>query len=368
MKKLGFGLMRMPLLDKENDKSVDIEQVKKMVDTFINQGFTYFDTAYMYHGFSSEGIVKTVLTSRHKREEYQLATKMPTMFLKEEGDQERIFLEQLEKTGAEYFDYYLVHALDVENYATAKKLKTFEFLQEKKEKGFIKKLGFSFHDTAEVLEEILSEHSDVDFVQLQINYLDWEDKGIQSRRCYEVAKKYGKQIIVMEPVKGGQLAQVPNSAKEIFSSLHNDWSVASWAIKFCASLENVFMVLSGMSNLEQLNDNISFMKDFVPLNREEIDACFKVRDILDNPNLVPCTNCRYCIEGDACPKKIPIPNYFNLYNKQIQGNDMVKEYQEYISGGYGKAKECIECKQCERACPQKISICEWLKKVSKKFD
>ena len=245
--KLGFGMMRLPLIEPENDRAVDMRQVERMVDAFIEWGFTYFDTAYMYHDFTSECVAREALVKRHARDSFTLASKLPTMFLKKEDDQERIFGEQLVKCGVDYFDYYLLHSLNGTNYATAERLGSFAFVARKKAEGRIRHVGFSFHDRAELLDEILTAHPETEFVQLQINYLDWDNESIQSRMCYEVARRHGKQVVVMEPVKGGALARVPAEAERLFRVLRPDLSPASWAVRYAASIDGVMMVLDRKS-------------------------------------------------------------------------------------------------------------------------
>ena len=291
------------------------------------------------------------------------------MQLKEKEDMERIFNEQREKCGVEYFDYYLLHALDAEHYKTVKRLGCFEFAMQKKAEGKVKHVGFSFHDSADVLDEILTDHPEAEFVQLQLNYLDWEDAKVQSRKCYETAVKHGKKVVVMEPVKGGTLANLPAKAKEVLHGLHPDWSDASWAIRFVASLENVMVVLSGMSNLQQMEDNSGYMEQFEPLTEQEKKVLLgQVVDIIHEAAKIPCTACRYCVEG--CPMSIAIPEYFALYNAEIteKGTPEHKEQFEALAKEHGKPGDCVACGQCEGACPQHLPAIEWLKKVAEVFE
>lgn len=369
-KKLGFGCMRLPLTDPDDQRAVDMPQVKRMVDHFLDRGFTYFDTAYMYHDFTSECIVREALVRRHPRERFTLASKLPTMFLKKEGDQERIFGEQLEKCGVEYFDYYLLHSLNAANYRTAERLGSFAFVARRKAEGRIRHIGFSFHDKAELLDEILTAHPETEFVQLQINYLDWDNESIQSRRCYEVARRHGKQIVVMEPVKGGSLARVPEEVEGLFRAVRSDLSPASWAVRYAASLDGVMMVLSGMSSMDQLVDNTAYMERFEPLDERERETVARAVEILNRTIAIPCTACRYCVAG--CPQQIAIPEYFALYNADRQSVNNIfsiqQAYYETYTQSHGPASACIACRKCEKICPQHLPIVEYLRQVAETFE
>lgn len=364
MKKLGFGLMRLPLLNAEDQTSIDKEQVCRMVDTFIERGFTYFDTAYMYHKNTSELAARECLVKRHPRDSFTLASKMPSMFLKEKGDLERFFNEQLEKCGVEYFDYYLMHTLCTDFYDTVEALDGFGFLARMKAAGKIRHVGFSFHDGPELLDRILTDHPESEFVQIQFNYLDYDSPSVRSRECLEVAKKHGTPVIVMEPVKGGKLANVPADVAEMFSRVTPGASPASWALRYAASFDNVFMVLSGMSDMAQLIDNTETMKDFEPLSDNEMKTVYTAAKMIDGKITVPCTACRYCV--DECPMSIPIPEYFELYNRECAGENVVSEYKE-TSCTHASPADCISCRSCEGHCPQHLKISELLKDVDAKF-
>lgn len=370
-KRLGFGLMRLPLLNPDNPANIDVEQVKQMVDTFLERGFTYFDTAWMYHSFQSENVVKEALVDRYPRDSYTLATKLHAGFIKTKEDRDKVFEEQRRKTGVEYFDYYLLHDIGFDHYKTYTDLDCFRWLMDKKEKGLVRHIGFSYHDNAEFLDKVLTEHPEFEFVQLQINYLDWESEGIQSRKCYEVAEKHHVLVIVMEPVKGGTLANVPDAVTKMFKEYHPDMSVPSWAIRFAASHENVALVLSGMSNMEQLLDNLSYMDELVPLNEEENALIRKAVEIINSTIEIPCTGCSYCTDG--CPMNIAIPKYFSLYNadkQEIKTKSWMpqQEYYSRLTGTFGKASDCVACGQCEDVCPQHLPVIDYLQKVAEYFE
>ncbi len=359
--------MRLPM----KEEVIDIEQTKKMVDVFMSNGFTYYDTAYVYIGGKSEVAVKEAVVERYPRESFQVATKLPMWPIKEPADMQRIFDKSLERLGVDYVDYYLLHALSSDRIKDCDSLNAWGFISDKKAEGKIKNIGFSFHDTADVLDEVLSKHPELDFVQLQINYIDWESNDVQSRLCYEVAMKYNIPVIIMEPVKGGTLVELPKEAEAILKAKRADLSIPSWAIRYAASFNNVITVLSGMSNIAQIEDNVSYMKDFQPINEEENECIAKVVDYLNKIPTIPCTDCKYCVDG--CPQNIDIPRLFNVMNKHKKFGsdenkpDNIRQYQNTVKDK-GTASACIECGACEDKCPQKIEIINELSNIAKIYE
>lgn len=362
-KNFGFGCMRLPMKGDE----VDTAEVCRMVDEFLARGFNYFDTAHGYLGGKSEIAVKEYLTSRHPRESYILADKLTAPYFQSEADIRPFFESQLQICGVDYFDFYLMHAQSKEIFKKFKACRAYETAFDLKAEGKIRHVGLSFHDKAEVLEEILSTYPAVEFVQIQFNYVDYEDATVQSRKCLEVCRKHGKPVIVMEPVKGGTLVNLPPDAKAVLEGL-NGGSTASYAIRFAAGFDGIFMVLSGMSNLEQMRDNLSFMEDFKPLDEKERAAVTRVCEILHSKHLIPCTACRYCTDG--CPKKISIPDLFACMNAKGIYHDWNADYyydEVYTKHG-GKASDCIACGKCERSCPQHLPIRQLLRDVAAEFE
>lgn len=364
IRKLGFGLMRLPMKDGE----VDLEEAKAMVDLFMSRGFNYFDTAWGYLDGKSEEAVRPLLTERYARESYHLATKLPAWCASTEEEARAMFETSLERTGAGYFDYFLLHNLGDTRTKSFDDFHIWDFLAEKKAEGLIRNLGFSMHDTAEKLEEVLQAHPEMDFVQLQINYADWESPSVQSGKCYETARKYGKPVIIMEPVKGGSLAELPEQVASIFREADPESSLASWAIRYAASLDGVLTVLSGMSSLKQMEDNLATMESFRPLSEDEREVIERARQALDAMPQIPCTSCRYCEKG--CPQGVAVPGIFRAVN-----NLMIYGNRKGAEGNYawetregGLASRCIKCGSCEAVCPQHISIMEELEKAKELFE
>ncbi|MBO6159383.1 MAG: aldo/keto reductase [Firmicutes bacterium] len=360
--KLGFGLMRLPRVQGAENDTIDVDQTSKMVDAFLDAGLTYFDTAYVYGG--SEEATGKALVARHDRSKYTIATKLNAGAAKDEADAKQQIYTSLERLGTDYIDYYLLHAIGAGNLPKYNEYHLWDYVKELKEKGIVKHYGFSFHDSAELLDQVLTDHPDVEFVQLQINYADWEDSNVQSRKCYEVARKHGKKVVVMEPVKGGTLANLPENIAAPMKAYNPDASLASWAIRFVASLDGILAVLSGMSNEEQMADNLSYMKNFQPLSEEEQAVIRQVQEELAKVDTIPCTACRYCTPG--CPMEINIPGIFSVMNKYLLYGNLEgakKEYAWRTEKG-GKASDCIQCGQCEEQCPQHIGIIAKLQEIA----
>ena len=370
MKKLGFGLMRLPLTTPDDHTSVDIEAVKPLVDEFLAKGFTYFDTAAPYHGGNSEIAFQEAVVKRYPRSAYTITDKLSLFLLKSADEMPAFFAGQLERLGLDFVDYYWLHGLGGPSYQQAEAFGAFEFVKKLKAEGKVKHTGMSFHDSAELLDEILSKHPEMEYVQLQLNYLDWEDATVQSRRCYEVAAKHHKPVIVMEPVKGGSLVNIPEQAQQLLKDFHPDLSVASWAIRFAASPKNVMMVLSGMNTPEQVADNTGYMQEFRPLDDEERAVLDQAAGLIRASIAIPCTACRYCTDG--CPKHIAIPDYFAIYNnlKRFGGaqNMVAMTYYGNLTKTHGKASDCIRCGKCEKACPQHLSIRQYLQDVARALE
>lgn len=363
--KLGFGLMRLP----EKDGEIDYDHVCRMVDKYMDAGMNYFDTAYVYHSGKSEVAARECLVKRYPRDSFCLATKLPAWCMKTLDDRDRIFNEQLERAGVDFFDYYLLHSLeDGNNYDTYEKLDCFNWGMQKKKEGKILHLGFSYHGTPELLEEVLDKHPEMEFVQIQLNYADWKNPIVHSGELYEILHRRNIPMIIMEPVKGGTLASLMPELEKKLKDARPDSSIASWALRFVGSLDGVITILSGMSNDEQMDDNIATFKNFEPLTADEQKLIEEVNEVMFNSDLVGCTSCRYCCDG--CPSEINIPEVFRILNTiRLYGEEWrSSNFYQGLTENSGKAKDCVECGQCESVCPQHLSIIKLLKEASGHLD
>lgn len=370
-KNFGFGCMRLPMVDGE----VDMEQFKQMVDLFLEEGFNYFDTAHGYLDGKSELALREGLTSRYPRDRYLLVNKLTSMYFHKEEEIRPFFENQLKWCGVDYFDVYLMHAQNAAEFEKYKKFHAYETALQLKEEGRIRHFGISFHDKAVVLDQILTEYPQVEIVQIQFNYLDYEDPSVEARKVYEVCRKHNKPVLVMEPVKGGSLVKLPEDAQKIFDDLNaqegTQMSNASYAIRYAAGFDGMKVVLSGMSDLQQMKDNLSYMKEFQPLNAKEKDAVAKVVEVFHGLDMIPCTACHYCVDENHCPKHIRIPDVFACLNSKKAFNDWNMDFfysSVLTANGSGKASECIGCGGCERVCPQHLEIRKLLGDVAATFE
>ncbi len=365
MPKIGFGLMRLP----EKDGAIDIEQVSQMADAYMEAGFNYFDTAYVYHGGNSEKVVKEAIVKRYPRESFTIATKLPAWFLHSPEDRDKVFEEQLDRCGVDYFDYYLLHSLeDGNNYDTYEKYDCFNWGIKKRDEGRIKHFGFSFHGTPELLVQVLDKHPEIEFVQIQLNYADWDNKIVHSGELYEILRDRNIPMIIMEPAKGGKLANLDDECAEILKAIRPEKSIASWAFRYVGSLPGIATILSGMSTPEQMEDNINTFKDFEPLSEEELAAIDKVKEILNRVELAGCTSCKYCVEG--CPMGISIPDVISAVNtkRKFPGDMRPQFFYNGLVDRYSHASDCIACGQCEGVCPQHLPIIDLMKEAVEKFE
>lgn len=365
MPKLGFGLMRLP----ETDGRIDIDKVAQMADAYMASGFNYFDTAYVYHGGNSEKVVKEAIVKRFPRESFTIATKLPAWFLHSFEDRDKVFEEQLDRCGVDYFDYYLLHSLeDGNNYDTYEKYDCFNWGIKKRDEGRIKHFGFSFHGTPELLVQVLDKHPEIEFVQIQLNYADWDNKIVHSGELYEILRDRNIPMIIMEPAKGGKLANLDDECAEILKAIRPDKSVASWAFRYVGSLPGIATILSGMSTPEQMEDNINTFKDFEPLSEEELAAIDKVKEIMNRVELAGCTSCKYCVEG--CPMGISIPDVISAVNtkRKFPGDMRPQFFYNGLVDRYSHASDCIACGQCEGVCPQHLPIIDLMNEAVEKFE
>ena len=366
MPKLGFGMMRLP---QNENKEIDLPQVCRMVDTYMKAGFNYFDTAYMYCDGRSESVVKEAVVKRYPRESFWLTTKLPQWMMNGIEDRDRIFNDQLERTGAGYFDLYLLHSVeDGANYEGYVKYDCFQWAMKKKEEGKIRHFGFSFHGTPELLDQILTEHPEVEIVQIQLNYIDWNNPLIQSGKLYEVLRRHNVPMLIMEPVKGGTLAQAAPEIEKLMKDVRPESSMASWALRFAASLDGVATVLSGMSDEAQMEDNLNTFQNFEPLTEKEQEVIREVVRAMEKMPTIPCTSCRYCVDG--CPQSIQIPDVFRALNtlRSFGETDRAHTYYEKLVKNSGRAADCIACGQCESVCPQQLPIIRLMEEASKELD
>lgn len=369
-KMLGFGCMRMPHFNSD-PTDIDYPKLNALIDEFMSRGFSYFDTAYTYHNYQAEKIVRRALVDRYPRESFQLATKLPLRDFKNAADMRRIFAEQLANCGVDHFDYYLLHNMGSNVYGKCEQHDAFGFLDEVRSSGKATFVGMSFHDTPKLLATILDKHAEqLDFLQLQVNYVDWEQPAVESEECLRLARRYGKPVIVMEPCKGGTLVNLPDQARSILKEADPQASTASWALRFAASQPGVIRVLSGMNEMEQVLDNCATFQSFRPIAEDELEAIWKARDIIEAQTAIACTACEYC--AHTCPKQIPISKYFSLYNsnKRTTGyfSSQFVYYNNIVQAGSGKASDCIKCGVCEKACPQHLPIRELLSQVAEAFE
>ena len=365
MPKIGFGLMRLP----EKDGAIDIEQVSQMADAYMEAGFNYFDTAYVYHSGNSEKAVKEAIVKRYPRESFTIATKLPAWFLHSFEDRDKVFEEQLDRCGVDYFDYYLLHSLeDGNNYDTYEKYDCFNWGIKKRDEGKIRHFGFSFHGTPELLVQVLDKHPEIEFVQIQLNYADWDNKIVHSGELYEILRDRSIPMIIMEPAKGGKLANLDDECAEILKAIRPEKSIASWAFRYVGSLPGIATILSGMSTPEQMKDNINTFKDFEPLSEEELVAIDKVKEIMNRVELAGCTSCKYCVEG--CPMGISIPDVISAVNtrRKFPGDMRPQFFYNGLVDRYSHASDCIACGQCEGVCPQHLPIIDLMKEAVEKFE
>ena len=367
--KFGFGCMRLPLTDENDPASINQELFNEMVDIYMEKGFNYFDTSYAYHNGTSEIAIKKAVVERYPRESFKICDKMPTWALTSKDDNEKFVNEMLERLGIDYFDVFFIHNINVPWLELAEKSNTFEYVKKMKEEGTAKKIGISFHDNAKLLEKVLKKYSDIlDIVQLELNYLDWEDPSIEAHKCYDLCVKYGLDVYVMEPLKGGVIVNPSQEIKDEFKNYNSEKSIASFALRFCASLDNVKMVLSGMNKMEDLMDNCDTYENFKVITDDEKEFLSKMANKLYETLAVPCSECGYCIK--ECPSLIPIPKYFNIYNasKNQPESNIYRLYYDKLADEEVPADDCTYCGTCLDYCTQKIDIPEELENVCKHFE